>query len=72
MDPLMLAKVNNIVNEIENQISKDSDIDPQVAKILMSTALNRISILLTHIGYLESQIENINAENQRLAQIARY
>jgi hypothetical protein len=72
MDPLLFAKINNIVNEIENQLSKDSDIDSQVSRILMSTAVNRISTLLTHISYLESRIENLGAENQRLSQIAKY
>jgi archaellum component FlaC len=72
MDPLLFAKINNIVNEIENQLSKDSDIDSQVSRILMSTAVNRISTLLTHISYLESRIENLSAENQRLSQIAKY
>jgi hypothetical protein len=72
MDPLLFAKINNIVNEIKNQLSKDSDIDSQVSRILMSTAVNRISTLLTHISYLESRIENLSAENQRLSQIAKY
>lgn len=72
MDQLLLAKVNNIVNEIENQLSKNADIDPQVSRILMSSAVNRISVLLTHIGYLESVIDNLSAENQRLSQIAKY
>lgn len=72
MDQLFLARVNNIINEIENQLSKDCDVDPQVATTLMSAAVNRISLLLTHIGYLESVIENLSAENQRLSQIAKY
>jgi hypothetical protein len=71
MDPIFLAKIANIINEIENQLTK-KEIDESVARTLMSLAVNRINLLMTHIGYLESQLENLRAETQRLSQIAKY
>jgi hypothetical protein len=85
MDKLFEAKINNILNEITNQLSKDF-IDEATARTLMSVAVNRISLLMTHIGFLESKLEstiesnkmmavhaeNLIAENQRLSQIAKY
>jgi hypothetical protein len=71
MDSLFLAKISNVINEIENQLQKQ-EVDSDVAKTLMSLAVNRISLLMTHIGYLESQLENLKAETQRLSQIAKY
>jgi len=52
----------------------------------MAVSINRINLLMTHIGFLESKLEstiesnrmmaihaeNLIAENQRLSQIARY
>lgn len=85
MDKLFEAKINNISNEINNQLAKDF-IDEATARTLMSVAVNRISLLMTHIGFLESKLEstiesnkmmavhaeNLIAENQRLSQIAKY
>jgi FtsZ-binding cell division protein ZapB len=85
MDNLLEAKIQNVVNEIENQLANEQ-IDPYVARALMSLAVNRILLLTTHIGYLEERInsltqsnktqstviENMTAENQRLSQIAKY
>lgn len=85
MDPLFQAKMSNIINEINNQLEKDT-IDESVARTLMSFAVNRISLLMTHIGFIESKLqstiesnqmlavhaENLIAENQRLSQIAKY
>lgn len=85
MDSRLQLKVNNIINELENQINKDY-IDTPIAKNLMQFAINRISLLLLHIGYLETKLEstiefnkmlaehteNLIAENQRLSQIAKY
>lgn len=71
MDKILQAKIDNIINEMQNQISKE-DIDSDVSKLLMSVAVNRIQLLMTHIGYLESKIDNISSENQRLAQVSKY
>lgn len=85
MDFLLQAKIDNIISEIENQLQKDL-IDDSVAKTLMAVSINRINLLMTHIGFLESKLEstiesnrmmalhaeNLIAENQRLSQIARY
>lgn len=85
MDTLLQYKIQNIINEIENQLNKDS-IDESVARTLLSVSLHRIHLLMTHIGYIEKQLEdtiesnrsmvinteNLVAENQRLSQIAKY
>jgi cell division protein FtsB len=85
MDIILEAKINNTINEINNQLEHEH-IDNFVARTLMSLAVNRISLLMTHIGYLENklqstldsnkmmtvQTENLIAENQRLSQIAKY
>lgn len=85
MDTMLEIKISNIINEIENQLQKDS-IDDSVARTLMSLAVNRISLLMTHIGYIETKLnstiesnrifsehaQNLIAENQRLNQIAKY
>jgi len=85
MDPLFQAKMQNVVTEINNQLKKSS-IDESVARTLMAFAVNRISLLMTHIGFIESKLEstiesnqmmalsleNLIAENQRLSQIAKY
>lgn len=87
MDPSFLDKIKNVVNEMQHQVDTYQDeIDPLVSKLLMIAAINRFSLLLTHIGYLEStletvkksnaalhdQVENLTAENQRLNSIVRY
>lgn len=85
MDSYTEAKIQNIINEIQNHLSKPI-LDELVTRFLFEVAISRIKILTTHIGYLESnieilentnkslavQIENITAENRRLAQIAKY
>lgn len=57
MDQLFLAKIQNTINEIENQFNKDS-IDHSVAKILMQRSVFQIQELLTHIGYLEHKLND--------------
>lgn len=85
MDYLLEIKAQNVVSEIENQLKKEM-IDESVARTLLAVAVNRISLLMTHIGYIESKLEstvesnrqfaihaeNLIAENQRLSQIAKY
>lgn len=85
MDQLQIAKIQNTINEINNQILKDS-IDTSISKTLMNRAVNQLNQLMTHIGFLEAKLastvesnqmmtvhaENLIAENQRLSQIAKY
>lgn len=52
MNQLEVAKIQNTINQIENQISKNQD-SPN-AVILMQRAVYQLKFLLTHIGYLES------------------
>jgi hypothetical protein len=85
MDELALVKIQNTINELQNQFSKDL-IDSSISRVLMQRAANQLNYLLVHIGYLESKLtyalesnevmkvnaENLIAENQRLSQIAKY
>lgn len=85
MNSFTTAQIQNIINEMSNQILKD-EIDSSVARTLMNVAINRLNLLMTHIGHLEEKLEstiesnrmlavhaeNIIAENQRLQQIAKY
>lgn len=85
MDSYTQAKLQNIINEVENYLIKDHT-DDLVSKILLRASLSQIKTLLSHIGYLEAKLEstidsnrtlalhadNIIAENQRLSQIAKY
>jgi hypothetical protein len=85
MDELALVKIQNTINELQNQFSKDL-IDSSISRVLMQRATNQLNYLLAHIGYLESKLtyalesnevmkvnaENLIAENQRLNQIAKY
>lgn len=85
MDQEINLKVQNILNEMTNQMLKDH-IDTFTSKALFAVAINRINLLLTHIGYLEEKLEstvesnkllsihadNIIAENQRLTQNVKY
>lgn len=71
MDNMIQMKITNVINEINNQLNKDY-IDESVARTLMQLAVNRISLLMTHIGFIEAQLENVQAEAQRLSQIAKY
>jgi uncharacterized protein YaaN involved in tellurite resistance len=71
MEYILEAKINNIINELANQITKET-VDPSNAKALMAVAVNRFSLLMTHVGYLEAKLESLTAENQRLNQIAKY
>ncbi len=85
MDQVAVAKIQNTINELENQVHKIS-IDTSISKVLMQRSVNQLNFLLTHIAYLETKLEstiesnrmmavnaeNLIAENQRLSQIARY
>ena len=85
MDELALVKIQNTINELQNQVSKDL-IYSSISRVLMQRATNQLNYLLAHIGYLESKLksavesnkmmkvnaENLIAENQRLSQIAKY
>lgn len=71
MDPLLEAKIQNVMSELANEADKTIH-DPSIVYVLMHHAVNVFRLTLTHIGYLESKIENLTAENQRLSQIAKY
>jgi hypothetical protein len=71
MDPLLEAKIHNVMSELANEADKTIH-DPSVIYALMHHAVNILKLTLTHVGYLESRVQSLNAENQRLTQIAKY
>ena len=54
MDQLELAKIQNTINEIKNQLNKEL-IDTSVSKILMQRASMQLNQLITRIGYLQAK-----------------
>ena len=38
----------------------------------MKISINRLNLLMTHIGYLETQLNEVRAEVKRLEQVAKY
>jgi hypothetical protein len=85
MDELLKAKITTAISELSNEADKSIH-DSSIVYVLMHHAANLFHLTLTHISYLEKklqittesnqmmtvQIENLTAENQRLAQIAKY
>jgi hypothetical protein len=71
MDPLLEAKIHNAMSELSNEADKTIH-DPSVIYALMHHAVNVFKLTLTHVGYLESKVQSLTAENQRLNQIAKY
>jgi len=85
MDPLLEAKITNVMSELANEADKSIH-DPSIVYVLMHHAVNIFRLSLTHIGYLESKVESLIqsnkalsdtaqelvAEVQRLSQIAKY
>jgi hypothetical protein len=57
MNDFQLLKIQNTINEIENQLKKIY-VDTPVFRVLMQRAVNQLNELITHIGYLEKKIEN--------------
>lgn len=69
MDELHIAKVQNTINEIQNQLSKIY-IDTPVFRVLMQRAINQLNELMTHIGYLESKFQLTTDSTQPTCEIA--
>jgi conjugal transfer/entry exclusion protein len=61
MSPLQIAKIQNTINEIENQLAKES-IDSANSTFLLSRSVNQLKHLLTYIGYLEGKIQIIEGQ----------
>jgi hypothetical protein len=60
MNDFQLLKIQNTINEIQNQLKKIY-VDTPVFRVLMQRAVNQLNELVTHIGYLEKKIENNTA-----------
>jgi hypothetical protein len=54
MDNRYLLKIQNTINEINNQLNKEV-VDTSTSKILMQRAIIQLNELITHIGYLENK-----------------
>ncbi len=61
MDQLQVAKIQNTINEIENQLTK-TYIDTPVSKVLMQRAIIQLNELMTHTGYLEGKLSLNNVD----------
>jgi len=71
MDKDILEKVSTLISVLSNEADKNFHDSIHIHNLLNST-VNNLSYLLTHIGYLESKLENAIAEIQRLTQISTY
>jgi hypothetical protein len=71
MDQNTLQKINNLMGQLSVEADKTIHDSKNVYQIMHSSH-NVISLLLTHIGYLESKIDNLNSEVQRLSSISQY
>jgi hypothetical protein len=56
MNEIQLAKIQNTINEIQNQLKK-MYVDTPVFRLLMQRSINQTHELMTHIGYLEAKLE---------------
>lgn len=61
MDELEIAKVQNTINEIENQLSKYKDHDN--SSFLLKRSAYQIKLLLMRIGYLEESLNRYQKAN---------
>ena len=71
MDKGTLEKVSSLISALSNEADRNFH-DPIHIHNLLNSTVNNLSLLLTHIGYLESRLENATAEIQRLTQISNY
>jgi len=85
MDQVILDKIYQLVSQLSNEADKSVHDSIDLYNLLHS-ASNSISLLLIHVGYIESrlnsmiesnkifstQIDNLTAENHRLNSIIRY
>ena len=62
MEELSIAKIQNTISEIENQLQKIY-VDTPVFRVLMQRAVNQLNGLMTHIGYLEAKIKLNDTQN---------
>jgi hypothetical protein len=55
MNELTIAKIQNTINEIENQLTKIY-VDTPVFRVLMNRTVIQLNELMTHIGFLEGKL----------------
>lgn len=71
MSEHILDKSKEIVSLLLNEADKSIH-DPKNVYDICHSASNVISLLLTHIGYMDFKLQNLEAEIQRLSSIAKY
>lgn len=71
MDQIFITKTTSLMSALSNEADRTTH-DSAHLHVLLTSAVNTISLLLNHIGYLEKRSENLEAENQRLSQISKY
>lgn len=64
-------QIQEMMQRLSNEADKSVHNSFELYKLLHK-AVSVMALTLTHIGYLESKIDSITAENQRLSQIAKY
>jgi hypothetical protein len=55
MNELTIAKIQNTINEIENQLTKIY-VDTPVFRVLMNRTVIQLNELMIHIGFLEGKL----------------
>lgn len=71
MSEYILKKSRETISLLLSEADKTIH-DSKVVYSTCQAAANNISLLLTHIGYMEYRLENLEAEIQRLSSIAKY
>lgn len=66
MDKDLIQKITALTEQLSKEADKSIH-SPKDLYRLFHSAVNTITLLLTHVGYLETKIENLQAENQRLS-----
>lgn len=71
MENNFIEKVTSLMSALTNEADRSNHDSAHIYTLLNST-VNTISLMLNHIGYLETKLENLEAENQRLSQLSKY
>lgn len=68
---ILNVQIQNMMSELSNEADKSLH-DPMIIYTLLHHSVKIFALSLDRIKHYESLIENLQAENQRLSQIAKY
>jgi len=71
MIDILNIQIQNMMTELANEADKSIH-DPMIIYTLLHHSVKIFGLSLDKIKYYENLIENLQAENQRLSQIAKY